>query len=71
MTLLEVGNSEGARRCDAKCYTAEGAECDCICGGTNHGVGLEQAMRNTYSMVEHMAGVQLPLIPPEAIGVRA
>ena len=32
--------------CDAKCYDAKSLKCNCICRGTNHGVGLEQAVRN-------------------------
>lgn len=37
-------------RCDAKCYDAVGVssnECACVCGGSNHGVGLAQAIANT------------------------
>lgn len=25
------------RRCDAKCQNGKRAECNCICGGKNHG----------------------------------
>ncbi|RMH70190.1 MAG: hypothetical protein D6675_10330 [Gemmatimonadetes bacterium] len=46
--LIEVRNSSGViGRCDAKCYDAETQECHCICGGQNHGAGLERAIRNT------------------------
>lgn len=34
-----VGNSEGERRCDAKCHNAKEPGCDCICGGRYHGCG--------------------------------
>jgi hypothetical protein len=34
-------------RCDAKCYAATTGSCDCICGGLNHGAGVEQATENT------------------------
>lgn len=40
-------------RCDAKCYDAIGVsadECDCVCGGANHGVGLGQALANTIAL---------------------
>lgn len=40
-------------RCDAKCYEAVGVsalECDCVCGGANHGVGLTQAIANTSAL---------------------
>lgn len=34
-------------KCDANCYNATHPECDCICRGANHGVGLKQAQENT------------------------
>lgn len=49
-TLIFVGNSDGERRCDAKCYDAQGGKCDCVCGGRNHGAGLSQAQKNTRAM---------------------
>jgi hypothetical protein len=45
-TLITVGNSDGERRCDAKCYDADGGVCNCCCGGMNHGKGLSVAMDN-------------------------
>lgn len=50
-TLLTVGNSEGQKRCDAKCYDAVSPHCDCCCGGRNHGVGRETAIGNTRAML--------------------
>lgn len=48
MTLIAVYNSDGCvGRCDAKCYNATSHECDCICGGANHGAGQQQAVANT------------------------
>ena len=44
------GSDEG--RCDSKCYDAEWDECTCICGGKNHGAGIEQAMDNTRELAE-------------------
>jgi alpha-galactosidase/6-phospho-beta-glucosidase family protein len=44
---MTVGNSDGQKRCDEKCYNATGGNCSCCCGGTNHGVGLKQAVDNT------------------------
>ena len=52
-TLLRVGNSEGERRCDAKCYVAAGKVCRCICAGMNHGAGLDRAQNNTAALAEH------------------
>ncbi|HEV8653151.1 MAG TPA: hypothetical protein VG276_28095 [Actinomycetes bacterium] len=43
VTLLSVGNSEGERRCDARCHQATEPDCDCVCGGRYHGKGLAQA----------------------------
>ena len=48
MTLISVYNSDGCiGRCDAQCYDAKHLECDCVCGGANHGKGESQAMANT------------------------
>jgi hypothetical protein len=52
-TLIAVYNSEGcAGRCDARCYDAAEPECDCICGGRNHGAGRQQATDNTRELAE-------------------
>lgn len=52
-TLIEVRNSDGVvGRCDAKCYNAQHPDCDCICGGRNHGAGLQQAVDNTRELAE-------------------
>lgn len=57
MTLIHChGAIEG--RCDAKCYNARHADCHCICGGRNHGAGLERARENT----RELAGDQLKAI---------
>jgi hypothetical protein len=61
MTLIAVYNSEGCvGRCDARCYGATTPECDCICGGMNHGAGKNKAMANTEEhakrMIEEYAG---------------
>lgn len=55
MTLISAGNSTGVYgRCDAKCYGAKHPHCHCICGGRNHGAGLDQAMANTSEQAEAM-----------------
>lgn len=52
-TLIATYNSEGCTgRCDAKCYDATTPDCDCICGGRNHGAGAEQAIDNTRALAE-------------------
>lgn len=51
--LISVYNSDGCvGRCDAKCYDADSDECDCICGGKNHGAGLAAARENTAELAE-------------------
>jgi hypothetical protein len=53
VTLIAVYTSDGCEgRCDAKCYDADQDECDCICGGRNHGVGKLQALDNTRELAE-------------------
>jgi hypothetical protein len=52
-TLIAVYNSDGCvGRCDAKCYEAVDPDCDCVCGGRNHGVGRAQAATNTAALVD-------------------
>jgi hypothetical protein len=58
VTLISYQSSGGDQgRCDAKCYKAQEPDCDCICGGRNHGAGIEQALDNTRelagSWIEH------------------
>jgi hypothetical protein len=51
-TVLAVYNSEGCvGRCDANCHDARSETCDCICGGKNHGKGLQQAVANNREMI--------------------
>ena len=53
MTLIAAYNSDGCvGSCDAKCYIAASHDCDCICGGANHGAGQQQAVANTRELVE-------------------
>jgi hypothetical protein len=55
VTLIAVYTSEGCiDRCDAKCYEAQEPACDCICGGMNHGAGVQQATENTRRHAEVM-----------------
>jgi hypothetical protein len=55
MMLMSVYTSGGCiGRCDAKCYNAHEPICDCLCGGANHGAGLQQATENTRAYAEAM-----------------
>ena len=52
-TLISYQSSGGDQgRCDAKCYDAHEPDCDCICGGRNHGAGKQQAIENTRELAE-------------------
>lgn len=37
------GHYNAARRCDARCMYAKGPDCECSCGGANHGIGHHHA----------------------------
>jgi predicted RNase H-like HicB family nuclease len=54
-TLIEIRTTSGCKgRCDAKCYDAEHDDCQCICGGYNHGKGIETAKENIRKWSEVM-----------------
>jgi len=55
-TLIRVKASGGkrARVCNAQCYNAKFPTCVCVCGGKNHGVGLERAKENTREIAEEL-----------------
>jgi len=50
-TLLIARSKDGkrTRTCNARCYNAKGKKCTCICGGTNHGVGYNNALENAFN----------------------
>ena len=53
-TLIAVYSSDGlVGRCDARCYLANQPDCDCICGGRNHGAGVQKAIDNTRELAQH------------------
>ena len=43
-TIITHKEGKVSRRCDAKCYKAKGKKCNCICGGHNHGKGINEAI---------------------------
>jgi hypothetical protein len=45
MVLITAVDENGKviRKCDARCYNAKGEHCKCVCGGRNHGLGLDAA----------------------------
>ncbi|WP_142988263.1 hypothetical protein [Granulicella rosea] len=51
--LITARHNDKIVRCDANCYNARtirSDQCTCICGGTNHGVGLRQGFENTIAL---------------------
>jgi len=57
VTLISWSTSGGSQgRCDAKCYEAREPDCDCVCGGRNHGKGLQRAIENTTRLAEGWIG---------------
>lgn len=42
-------------RCDARCYNAITTQCDCICGGVNHGIGYRLALAETKLRMEEFS----------------
>jgi len=70
VTVYAVGDNNGQRRCDKRCYDAKpGTHCDCICGGRNHAQGLLEVLRNQTELVfgsreaaaEYMQALQLTM----------
>jgi hypothetical protein len=57
MVLIEIKNGNKVMgRCDARCYNAKHANCNCICKGKNHGKGYEQGVENTKQILKEFAG---------------
>jgi hypothetical protein len=47
-TLIAVYTAQGCvGRCDARCYEAHEPVCTCVCGGRNHGKGLDTSKAQT------------------------
>ena len=70
--LIESRKSDGTLigRCDARCYNAQGVDCDCICGGLNHGKGLDRACIDAedrwspiVKKLEREEGVKVSILP--------
>lgn len=56
MTLVAQYDGDGTLRgrCDARCYNARHTKCTCICGGCNHGKGLQAALQQTREMFSEL-----------------
>lgn len=51
MILMTQKIGDGpVRRCDQRCYGATHGKCACICGGRNHGAGIQKALANVREM---------------------
>jgi hypothetical protein len=54
-TLIAIYNSSGCvGRCDANCYNATTPDCDCVCGGANHGRGFAAAHLHTAAAAQQI-----------------
>ena len=61
MILIEVRDNNGVvGRCDARCYEAGTPRCRCVCGGVNHGVGLNAAIKATPNIYEDVIRANVP-----------
>ena len=50
-------------QCDEDCYDSNADDCSCVCGGLNHGVGRDQAIKNTLIFLDDLVleyGIQHP-----------
>lgn len=59
-TLIQT---HGGDRCDARCYDARGPDCSCVCGGRNHGKGLQAALEQTLESFEEIREDKIGLEP--------
>lgn len=67
-TLLTVGDSEGERRCDAKCHDATEPHCRCVCQGRFHGRGHQAAVEQlTGDLLSGRMGESAARVTREAI----
>lgn len=58
-SILVLGNSEGTKRCDAKCHYARDTKCDCICGGRYHGQRQQAQQRLQNDLLDGVLGPEL------------
>ncbi len=62
-TILTGYDSSREGRCDARCYDAMHDDCECICGGLNHGVGYKRAVENVVELKLHNYVEGVTLVP--------
>lgn len=63
-TLLIARNADGriVGRCDERCYDGKQSDCDCCCGGENHGIGQIKAAKNALATQPYL---KIPYLDPE------
>ncbi len=60
-TLLRGRDEFGVVRfCDSRCYNAKSDECNCVCGGVNHGVGYRKAKENCATGAAKICPITMP-----------
>ena len=66
MTVLRAFNKHRQIGCCNKsCYFGKNIRCLCCCGGRNHGVGFNQAIKNSAEIVREAAEKSNPDDPGE------
>jgi hypothetical protein len=61
------GAGQCTGRCDANCYNAQERDCDCICGGANHGKGYKTAMENTGEIAKRLLKGNIKFNPVQTV----
>ena len=52
ITIRFKMNNGKTRICTSVCHNSFGQRCRCVCGGLNHGVGIEAAFDNIPALLE-------------------
>jgi len=70
--LFTIWTNDGRRSaCDEPCYNAYDAHCSCVCGGRNHGLGIQRAAQQTARFlpqwVQDLASGSLKRLAPIAV----
>ncbi len=66
MTTILIGYDSSHNRtgsCDARCHDAMHDDCECVCGGLNHGVGYKRAVENIVELGLHEYVEDVLLVP--------
>ena len=62
MVLLEQYIKDKRKTCDGRCYKSPGDNCKCICGGANHGKGLQEAIEYIVTNRKMLEGLGMTVL---------